>query len=158
MIGTVAFQAAQVLEYLRSGCLRGAEIRPDLPTPPPIILPYFGIVRISDKKINTRHILEDDFNQSTTIQPSTVALHPPSPVITVPQVQDDFYAMNMENEISMDQPFGRTEPLNWAFNFSIDPAEGHYGEVGNIPMDIEAWTTVYFIFISGNLIFSIGIL
>ena len=146
MVGTIAFQAAQVLEYLRNGCLSGGgEVRPDLPNPPPIILPYFGIVRISDKKINTRQILEDDFNQNTTTAPPfAVALHPPPPSTTVPQVQDDFYAMNMESEISMDQPFGGSAPLNWAFNFAMDPADSQPGEVGGIPMDIEAWSTVFY--------------
>lgn len=140
ILGMVAFHAGQVLEVLRNGCLRGGELRRDLPPPPPILLPYFGMVRIVDKQIDTRHILEQDFSDTTTIQPPAVALHPPSPVTTVPQVQDDFYNMNMENEVLMDQPFGGSAPLNWAFNFAMDPAESQ--DVGQLPMDIEAWSTV----------------
>lgn len=145
ILGTISFQAAQVLDFLRNGCLRGGELSPDLPNPPPIILPYFGILRISDKNFNTRPTPEDTFPQPQTpmLGPSAVALHPPPPVTTVPQVQDDFYALNMENEISMDQPFGGGAPLNWAFNFAMDPAENNQlGEVGGIPMDIDAWSTV----------------
>ena len=140
ILGTVAFHAGQVLEYLRNGCLRGGEIRQDLPTPPPILLPYFGMVRIVDKKVDTRHILEQDFNNSRPSQPPAVALHPPPPVTTVPQVQNDFYNMNMESGVLMDQPFGGSAPLNWAFNFAMDPAESR--DVGQLPMDIEGWSTV----------------
>jgi hypothetical protein len=137
-IGTIAFQAAQVLEFLRNGpCLRGNAPTPELPNPPPIILPYFGIVRIADKKINTRPILEEDFNPT---KPQTVALHPPPPTPTIPQVQDDFYAMNMENEFNIEQPFGGPTPVNWDFNFAMDSKTG--GTPGQVPMDIEAWSSV----------------
>ena len=74
------------------------------------------MVRIADKRINTRPILEEDFSP----KPKTVALHPPPPTPTMPQVQDDFYAMNMENELLINQPFGGSTPLNWDFNFAMD--------------------------------------
>jgi hypothetical protein len=70
-----------------------------------------------------------------------VALHPPPPTPTMPQVQDDFYAMNMENELLINQPFGGSTPLNWDFNFAMDPATP--GQVGGIPMDIEGWSSVF---------------
>ena len=131
------------MEYLRNGCLKSTDPVPDLCKPPPIILPYFGVVRIADKKINARPILETDFEP----KPQTVALHPPPPTPTVPQVQDDFYAMNMENGGNfMDQPFGASIPFNWDFNFDMDP--GVVGvqsrQVGGMPMDIEAWSSVCF--------------
>jgi hypothetical protein len=144
MVGTIAFQASQVLEYLRNGCLKTADPVPDLRKPPPIILPYFGVIRIADKHINTRPILETDFNP----KPQTVALHPPPPAPTMPQVQDDFYAMNMESGGSfMDQPFGSPAPFNWDFNFAIDPGvvAAQSGQVGGMPMDIEAWSSVSFL-------------
>jgi hypothetical protein len=66
----------------------------------------------------------------------------------MPQVQDDFYAMNMANDnLLMDQPFGGSAPFNWDFNFSFDPAMS--GELGGMPMDIEAWSSVPQIFDCG---------
>ena len=93
-----------------------------------------------DKKITGRPVLEDDFNP----KPGTVALHPPPPAPTMPQVQDEFYAMNMNNEAYMEQPFGGGSPLNWAFNFALDPTSAAESgtDVGGIPMDIEAWSSV----------------
>lgn len=140
----MAFQAAQVLEFLRNGGCAGSdrEPSPDLPNPPPIILPYFGIVRIIDKKVHTRHLLGNEFNPPKA--PQTVALHPPPPTPTVPQVQDDFFAMNMENNVLLDQPFGGSTPLNWDFNFAMDPSSGtSFGNVGELPMDIDAWSSVF---------------
>lgn len=46
----------------------------------------------------------------------------------------------------MDQPFGGSAPLNWAFNFAMDPTENQPGDVGGVPMDIEAWSTVFSLF------------
>jgi hypothetical protein len=71
-------------------------------------------------------------------KPAAVALHPPPPAPTMPQVQDGFYNMNMENEY-IDQPFGNMM-LNWDFNFNIDPAVTAARET---PMDIEAWSSVF---------------
>jgi hypothetical protein len=127
------------LEFIRNGCLRESGHSTELSKPPPIILPYFGIVRIADTKINTRPILEEDFNPP---KPQGLALHPPPPAPTIPQVQDEFYAMNMENEFNIDQPFGGA-PLNWDFNFAMNPGSGGANaQVGGIPMDIEAWSSV----------------
>jgi hypothetical protein len=66
----------------------------------------------------------------------------------MPQVQDDFYAMNMDTELLMNQPFG-SGSVNWDFNFAMDPstASTSPGQVGGIPMDIEAWSSVCLIFI-----------
>ena len=95
-------------------------------------------MRIADKRINARPILEDD------LKPRTLALHPPPPQPTIPQVQDDFYAMNMDNSelINMDQPFGGRPTLNWDFDFALDPTKNSAGELGGMPMDIEAWSSV----------------
>ena len=61
----------------------------------------------------------------------------------MPQVQDDFYAMNMENELLMNQPFGGSAPFNWDFNFAMDPlSTAMSGEIGGMPMDIEGWSSV----------------
>ena len=65
-----------------------------------------------------------------------MALHPPPPAPTIPQVQDDFYAMNMANELLLDQPFGNGT-MNWDFNFAMNPTSGT-----EVPMDIEAWSSV----------------
>ena len=118
--------------------MKGNDPSPDLPNPPPIILPYFGVVRIADRKINTRPILEDDFNPRP---PNTVALHPPPPVPTMPQVQDDFQAMNMDNEL-LQPHFGENTPFNWDFNFAMD-TNATSREMGVLPMDIEAWSSVF---------------
>jgi hypothetical protein len=148
-LGTVAFQAAQVLDFIRNNGCTGesvGKLSPGLPNPPPIILPYFGIVRIIDRKVNTRPLLEDEFNPP---KPQAVALRPP-PNPTMPQVQDDFYALNMGNDL-IDQPFGSSAPLNWAFNFAMDPSSGDFpGDVGGIPMDIDAWSSVLSSWITAN--------
>ena len=100
---------------------------------------YFGYIRVVDRKMPPRPVLEEDFNP----KPPTLALHAPPPTPpTMPQVQDDFYAMNMNSRgFSMDQPFGSGE-LNWAFNFALDPNKTPDGNLGSIPMDIEAWSSV----------------
>jgi hypothetical protein len=121
---TIAFQASQILDYIRDGCLRandGPKIQ--LNNPPPIILPYFGIIRIVDKKVTGRSVLEDDFN------PKEVALHPPPPASK--PLQDEFHAMNFN------EPFQFGDNLNWDFNFGITSASQ-----GDAPMDIEAFTSV----------------
>jgi hypothetical protein len=69
----------------------------------------------------------------------------------MPQVQDDFYALNMGNDVLMDQPFGSSAPLNWAFNFAMDPSSGDLpGDFGGLPMDIDAWSSVSFLHITAN--------
>jgi len=61
----------------------------------------------------------------------------------MPQVQDDFYAMNMDNELLMNQPFGGSTPFNWDFNFAMDSlSSATSGQVGGMPMDIEGWSSV----------------
>lgn len=136
--GTISFQAAQVLEVIRNGCLKSNDSDPSLKVPPPITLPYFGTIRIVDKKITGRSILEDDFNP----KPATVALHPPPPTPTIPQVQDELLAMNVSGNSTTYQLFGDA-PLNWDFNFAFDHTGADQGaDVGGIPMDIEAWTSV----------------
>jgi len=95
---------------------------------------------MADKKINTRPILQEDYNP---LEPRAVALHPPPPTPTIPQVQDNFYAMNMENQFKLDQPFGGSTPFNWDFNFAMDAGTGGTtGQLGEMPMDIEAWSSV----------------
>ena len=44
----------------------------------------------------------------------------------------------------MDQPFGGPTPFNWDFNFAMDASEvaAQSGQVGGMPMDIEAWSSV----------------
>jgi hypothetical protein len=132
------------LEFLRNGCLKGNNPCSSLPNPPPIILPYFGVVRIADKRINARPILEGDFNPNP---PKTVALRSPPPNPTMPQVQDEFYAMNVDNSSSgfnLDQnrqpTFGGETPFNWDFDFVMDPVGNKSS--GQVPMDIEAWSSV----------------
>jgi len=62
----------------------------------------------------------------------------------MPQVQDDFYAMNMDNELLINQPFGGSSPFNWDFNFAMDPvSSATSGQVGGMPMDIEGWSSVF---------------
>lgn len=74
-----------------------------------------------------------------------MALHPPPPAPTMPQVQDEFYTMNMNNELLINQPFGGSAPFNWDFNFEMDPASSPTsGQVGGMPMDIEGWSSVLF--------------
>jgi len=140
-VGTIAFQAAQVLEFLRQGPCMGHNLQgpsTSLHAPPPIVLPYFGVVRIADKSVKTNIP-----NEQYSSKPNAVALHPPPPTSTVPQMQDDFYNMNMEPQILLDQSFGGDNPLNWAFNFAMDPATAtDPGQVGGFPMDIEAWSSV----------------
>lgn len=98
-------------------------------------MPYFGVVRIADKKIHTRAILEDDL---TPKPPKAVALHPPPPAPVMQQVQEDFYNMTMKNEGLMNRRF-ENGTMNWDFDFAMDPAAS-----GNeVPMDIEAWSSVY---------------
>jgi len=64
----------------------------------------------------------------------------------MPQVQDDFYAMNMENELLLDGtnghnstggPFGTGVLGQWDFNFAMDPTSD------GAPMDIEAWSSYW---------------
>jgi hypothetical protein len=142
----IAFQATQVLEFLRTGCLKERD-KPshELTTPPPIILPYFGIVRIADKKLSpTGPILQQD-----AVLPHTLALKAPPHTPTVPQVQNDLSAMNMDGQNAFNamavqqQPptFGDTA-FNWDFDFAVDPVLGGNSEIGAIPMDIEAWSSV----------------
>jgi hypothetical protein len=59
----------------------------------------------------------------------------------MPQVQDDFHAMNMDNEI-LQPHFGENIPFNWDFNFAMD-TNATSGEIGAMPMDIEAWSSVF---------------
>lgn len=72
-----------------------------------------------------------------------MALHPPPPNPTMPQVQDDFYAMNMNNEGLLLQPFDGSALRNWDFNFAMDPSFTNETS-GQVPMDIEAWSSVTF--------------
>ena len=61
----------------------------------------------------------------------------------MPQVQDGFYAMNMDNDLLLDQTFGGSTPFNWDFNFVIDPVKStSASHIGEMPMDIEAWSAV----------------
>jgi hypothetical protein len=139
---TVSLHATQVLDYIRKGCFREGcdpSFRADpqhTVTPPSIVLPYFGTIRIVGEKLTSRPILEDDFNPG----PPATALHPPSPTPTLPQVQQDFYVMNIDQN-PLPQPFGTTEPLNWDFNFGLDPNLA--GDVNALPMDIDAWSAVW---------------
>ena len=133
------------MEFLRHGCFR----RSGDPNPegseclPPIILPYFGVIRLGGRKINANPLLEEGFSPKP--QKTTVALHPPPPPLTMPQVQNDFYAMKMENEVLIDgangtnapAPFGTSELGKWDFNFAMDPTND------GIPMDIEAWSSYW---------------
>jgi hypothetical protein len=113
---------------------------PHLSSPPPIILPYFGVVRIADKTIKPHSTLDQDFN----VAPQTVALHPPPPTPTMPQVQDDFYNMNMDNQLLFEPTFGGA-PINWDFNVTVGPTmQGSFnGKLpGGLSMDIDSWSAV----------------
>jgi len=67
--------------------------------------------------------------------------------------------MNMDEQqsVSTRQPtFGDT-PFNWDFDFAFDPVLGGTSEIGAMPMDIEAWTTVCAASLYFTADFSIGI-
>jgi hypothetical protein len=134
----MAFQAAQVLEFLRNGCMKDSG-RPqqDLTSPPPIILPYFGIVRVADKNMHPSGVL---LHQDAVL-PQTLALKAPPPNPTVPQVQSDLSAMNMDGTFTAEAAFGDPQ-FNWDFNFAFDPVLDGSSEIGSMPMDIEAWSSV----------------
>jgi hypothetical protein len=112
----------------------------NLANPPPIILPYFGVVRIVNRTIKPRSILAEDMKT-----PKTVALHPPPPVPTIPQVQDDFYALNMENQNPFEPTFGGPNPINWDFNVTVGPAAvaAAGGAQAGLSMDIDSWSAVF---------------
>jgi hypothetical protein len=152
--GTIAFQAVQVLEFLRNGCSKdGGKPHWDLTSPPPIILPYFGMVRVADKNIHPSGVVL----QQDAVLPQTLALKAPPPNPTVPQVQSDLSAMNMDGTFTAEAAFGDPQ-FNWDFNFAVDPAFGGSSEIGSIPMDIEAWSSVCLRFsLLRALIGSIGI-
>jgi hypothetical protein len=79
------------------------------------------------------------------VLPQTLALKAPPPNPTMPQVQSDLSAMNMDGTFTAEPGFGDPQ-FNWDFNFNFDPVLGGGSEIGSMPMDIESWSTVCLLF------------